>query len=69
MDASQSSALVASAVLSGQSWHLPGPGGTTVVVKSTDARTAAGGPTGPIDNLVGLQITIDYTPTLVDHVA
>jgi hypothetical protein len=69
MDASQSSALVSSSVLAGQSWSLPGAGGMTVVVKSTDARTAGQGPAGPIDNLVGLEISVDYTPTLCNHLA
>jgi hypothetical protein len=69
MDASQSSALVSSSVLSGQSWHLPGPSGTTIVVKSTDDRTAGQGPTGPIDNLVGLEISVEYAPTLCNRLA
>jgi hypothetical protein len=69
MDASQASALVSSAAIAGQSWKLPGPGGMTVVVKSTDDRTAGSGPTGPIDNLVGFSYSIDYTPSLVNHLA
>jgi hypothetical protein len=69
MDASQSSALVSSSAISGQTWNLPGPGGTTIVVKSTDDRTAGQGPTGPIDNLVGLEISVDYTPSLCNHLA
>ncbi len=69
MDASQTSALVSSSVLTGQSWNLPGPGGMTIIVKSTDARTAGQGPTGPIDNLVGFEISVDYAPSLCNHVA
>jgi hypothetical protein len=69
MDASQASALVSSSVLAGQSWNLPGPGGMTVVVKSTDDRTAGGGPTGPVDNLVGLEISVDYSPSACNHLA
>jgi hypothetical protein len=69
MDASQTSALVSSSVLLGQSWNLPGPDGMTLVVKSTDARTAGQGPTGPIDNLVGLDISVDYTPSVCNHLA
>jgi hypothetical protein len=69
MDASLISALVSSSVLAGQSWRFPGAGGMTVVEKSTDDRTAGQGPTGPIDNLVGLEITVDYSPSTCNHLA
>ena len=69
MDASQSSALVSSSVITGQSWNFPGAGGMTVVVKSTDDRTAGQGPAGPIDNLVGLEISVDYSPSTCNHLA
>jgi len=62
MDVTQTSGLVSSAVLSGQSYRLPGPGAETIVLKSDDASTVVRQPGGAIDVLVGLQISIAYAP-------
>ncbi|HTX59151.1 MAG TPA: hypothetical protein VMH02_05685 [Verrucomicrobiae bacterium] len=63
MDASGALTLVASSTIAGQQFTLPGPGKLKLIVTSTDARTAAGDPLGPVDNLVGLQFRVSYALT------
>jgi hypothetical protein len=69
VDATDGSALVASAAISGQTYVLGGKGRFEVIITGVDDSTDGSGPLGPHYALEGLQYRVSYGQTNCDFLA